>query len=124
MTRPVHFEILAEDPEKVATFYRRVLGWEIASWGQGEQSYWLVDTGPEDAPGINGGIMHQELPQAVINTMEVASLADTLDKVKAAGGKIVHGPNEVTGVGMHAYCADPEGILFGLMEPLPDTNED
>jgi predicted enzyme related to lactoylglutathione lyase len=120
MTRPVHFEILAEDPEKVAAFYRQGLGWEIASWGGGERSYWLADTGPEDTPGINGAFMHRELPQAVINTMEVASLEDTLEKVRAAGGKVVHGPNEVPGVGSHAYCADTEGILFGLMEPLPE----
>ena len=121
MTRPVHFEILAEDPEKVADFYREVLGWEIATWGGGEQSYWLVDTGPAEAPGINGGIMHRELPQAVINTMEVPSLDEALEKVNAAGGEVVHGPNEVPGVGTHAYCADSEGILFGLMESLPDV---
>lgn len=119
MTRPVHFEILAEDPEKAAAFYSEVLGWKINTWGGGEQSYWLADTGPEDAPGINGGFMHRELPQAVINTIEVASLEETLEKVKAAGGKVVHGPSEVPGVGTHAYCADPEGTLFGLMEPLP-----
>jgi predicted enzyme related to lactoylglutathione lyase len=119
MMRPVHFEILAEDPEKSVAFYGEVLGWEIGTWDGGEQSYWLVTTGPDDIPGINGGIMGRQFKQAVINTLEVESLNDMLAKVEAAGGQIVHGPNEVPGVGLHAYCADPEGILFGLMQPAP-----
>jgi len=117
MKRPVHFEILADDPASVGAFFHAVLDWEIGTWGEGEQSYWLVTTGPEGTPGINGGIMHRHFPQAVINTVEVESLKATLEKVEAAGGKLVNGPNEVPGVGMHAYCADPEGNLFGLMEP-------
>ena len=61
--------------------------------------------------------MHRAFEQAVINTAEVESLAEALQKVEAQGGKLVHGPNEVPGVGTHAYCADPEGNLFGLMQP-------
>ena len=61
--------------------------------------------------------------QAVINTIMVDSLDDMLGRVETAGGKKIHGPNEVPGVGMHAYCADPEGNLFGLMEPkAPPTS--
>ena len=115
MKRPVHFEILADDPEGVGAFYQTVLDWEISTWGGSD--YWLVKTGEEGTPGIDGGIMKREFAQAVINTVEVESLQETLAKVEAAGGKVVHGPNEVPGVGMHAYCADPEGNLFGLMEP-------
>jgi hypothetical protein len=117
MMRPVHFEILAEDPEKAADFYRTVLGWEIAAW-PGQQSYWLVTTGPAGTPGIDGGIMHRHYPQAVINTIEVKSLKEILAQVETAGGKTVHGPNEIPGVGLHAYCSDPEGNLFGLLQPF------
>jgi predicted enzyme related to lactoylglutathione lyase len=115
MKRPIHFEILADDPESVGAFYAAVLDWEVSTWGGGE--YWLVKTGEEGSPGIDGGIMGRAFAQAVINTVEVESLQETMEKVKAAGGKVVHGPNEVPGVGMHAYCADVEGNLFGLMEP-------
>ena len=122
MNRPVHFEILGEDPQALVEFYREALGWEIATWPGGEQTYWLVTTGEDGEPGINGGIMGQELPQTVINTIEVAELAPVLERVKALGGKVVHGPNPVAGVGLHAYCEDPQGILFGLMETDPQAD--
>ena len=114
MTRPIHFEILADDPESVGAFYAAVMDWEVSTWGGGE--YWLVKTGKEGTPGFDGGIMRREFAQAVINTMEVESLQESLAKVEAAGGKLITGPNEVPGVGMHAYCSDPEGNMFGLME--------
>jgi predicted enzyme related to lactoylglutathione lyase len=116
MTRPVHFEILADDPVKVADFYEDIFGWEISTW-DGPQKYWLVTTGPTEKPGINGGIMERHFKQAVINTVEVEALDEMIAKVEAAGGKKVHGPDEIPGVGTHAYCADPEGNLFGMMQP-------
>lgn len=121
MTRPVHFEILAEDPQKISAFYEKALGWQINQWG--EETYWLVTSGPDDVPGINGAIMGQNFDQAVINTIEIESLEESLAKVKAAGGKLVHGPNEIPGVGTHAYCADPEGTLFGLMQPVAEIGQ-
>ena len=119
MKRPIHFEILADDPEKAGEFYKALLDWEIATWTGGDQTYWPVTTGPEGTPGINGGIMQRSFQQAVINTVEVESLDEMLRKLDELGGKLVPGPNEVPGVGVHAYCADPEGNLFGLMQPLP-----
>ena len=116
MNRPTHFEILANEPEKIARFYEKALGWEITPWNGGETPYLLVATGKDESAGINGGIMQRHFQQAVINTIEVVSLDDALKRVNEAGGKMVDGPNEVTGVGMHAYCADPEGNLFGLMQ--------
>lgn len=116
MSRPVHFELLADDPERVAAFYRDALGWEISSWD--DQTYWLVTTGEVGTPGIDGGIMHRQFPQPVINTIEVDALDEAIERVRTAGGRLVHGPTEVPDVGMHAYCADPEGTFFGLMEPF------
>ena len=115
-------EILADDPEKAADFYRQVFEWDISTWG-GEQAYWLVTTGPDDEPGINGAIMHRHFDQAVVNTQEVESLADALERIDGAGGKVVQGPNEIPGVGTHAYCADPQGIIFGVLEPVQEEQD-
>ena len=118
--RPVHFEILADDPETVVNFYRSVFGWEITTWEGGDEAYWLVTTGSDEVPGINGAIMQRHFQQAVIHTMEVESLDAMLEKVETVGGKKVHGPNELPGVGVHAYCADPEGNLFGILQPATE----
>ncbi len=123
MGRLVHFEILTEDPQKAVDFYKSVFDWEIATWGGGEESYWLITTGADDMPGINGAIMGNSFPQKVINTIDVESLDEMLVKVEAAGGKTVHGPNEVPGVGMHAYCEDSQGNLFGMMQAFQDMSE-
>lgn len=119
MSRPVHFEILANEPEKMAAFYQQALGWKITTW-KGPAPYWLVNTGEEGSPGINGGIMAREFQQGVINTISVASLSETLAKIEAAGGKKVQEPYEIPEVGKHMYCADPEGNLFGLLQPVAE----
>ena len=117
MNRVVHFEIQGDRPETLVKFYREALGWECASW-EGPQKYWLLTTGPENEPGINGAILERHFrQQAVINTSSVENLAVALEKIDAAGGKKVSGPNEIPGVGVHAYCEDPDGNLFGILQP-------
>lgn len=120
MGRPVHFEILTDKPEKMADFYKSVFGWKVEPWEGGDDPYLLLSTGSEDEAGIDGAIMGRHFPQAVINTIEIESLDEMLKKVGQAGGKIVQGPNEIPGVGTHAYCQDPDGNLFGMMQPAPD----
>ena len=114
--RVVHFEILADNPQAAVDFYKKVFGWDVMV-PQGMEQYWLATTGPNGTPGINGGIMGNHFPQKTINTIEVESLEKTLEQVIAAGGKKVHGPNQIPGVGTHTYCTDPGGNMFGILEP-------
>lgn len=119
MSRVIHFEILGDAPERLAEFYRAALGWEIQSWEDAVEhgvEYWLVSTGAKDSAGIDGAIMRRQFQQPVINTALVESLDAALDSIRAAGGKLVFGPQEIPGVGTHAYCEDPEGNLFGVIQ--------
>lgn len=117
MNRPVHFELAANDPEKLVAFYSETFGWKISKW-DGPMDYWLITTGDDETNGINGAIISREvLQQAVVNTIEVASMDRALESVGSNGGSTVAGPREIPGVGMHAYCVDPEGTVFGLLQP-------
>ena len=121
MFRTVHFEIQGDRPETLIAFYSEVFGWKSNSWG-GPQNYWLLTTGPDSEQGINGAIMARHFKQqAVINTSSVENLDETLGKIERAGGKKVMGPNEIPGVGLHAYCEDPDGNLFGILQPAPGS---
>ena len=63
MSRPVHFEIQADDLERAKTFYADVFGWTFQDYGEFTGSpYWGVVTGPEETPGINGGLLQRPAP--------------------------------------------------------------
>ena len=116
MPRVIHFEINADDPERAVAFYQKVFGWKIQKW-EGPADYWLVTTGEEGEPGINGGIMRRMAPEAgTYNTVDVPSVDDFLKKVEQAGGKVVMGKRPIPGVGHMAYCADSEGNVFAIMQ--------
>ncbi|MGZ6925056.1 VOC family protein, partial [Oryzihumus sp.] len=58
MSRVVHFEIQADDVERAKAFYGAAFGWEFQDWsGATGSAYWGIVSGPEDEPGINGGLL-------------------------------------------------------------------
>src|SRR5262245_23508443 len=61
MGRVVHFEIHTHNPERAVRFYTAVFGWEIVKWA-GAAEYWLIKTGPDSVPGINGGLLKRHGP--------------------------------------------------------------
>ncbi len=117
MPRPVHFEIPAENPQRVVDFYTKIFGWKISKW-DGPVEYWLVDTGDAPEPGINGGIMRRRDPnQPCVNTIGVENVDRSVEAIVASGGSVAMPKDAVPGIGWLAYCKDPEGNLFGLMQP-------
>ena len=113
MSRVMHFEIHAENPERAARFYQAVFGWQISKW-PGPVDYWLITTGPEGQPGINGGLMLRQGPppeanqavNAYVCTVGVASSDATAGAVTAAGGEIVVPKMPVPGIGWLFYAKD------------------
>jgi predicted enzyme related to lactoylglutathione lyase len=120
MPRVVHFEISADKPDRAVEFYKNVFGWNVQKW-DGPQPYWLVSTGPDGQPGINGGIMNRMGPQPIVNTVDVPSVDEFLSKITAAGGKAVTPKMPIPGVGWMAYCQDTEGNQFGIMQNDPSA---
>ncbi len=122
MSRVVHFEIHAEQPERAIAFYEGVFGWRFDRWPGGE-AYWVITTGPDHEPGINGGLVTRRGlidGQAVIAYVCTIQVADTYAAeaaVLAQGGAIALPRMPVPGVGWLFYAKDPEGNIFGVMQP-------
>ena len=121
MPRVVHFEIHAGDCERAAKFYKTVFGWEFQKW-EGPTEYWMVITGSDDQPGINGGLTPRrgEIDgQAVIAyvcTVDVSSVDNSAETVQSNGGQVVVPKMPIPGVGWLVYCKDTEGNIFGMMQ--------
>ena len=116
MPRVVHFEVDAKKPERAIRFYEEVFGWRIEKW-KGPMDYWLIMTGKEKEPGINGGLsIRTEVEPSTANTIDVASVDKYLKKIVDNGGKIVRPKMAVPGVGWMAYFKDPEGNTWGIMK--------
>ncbi|MBU1708084.1 VOC family protein [bacterium] len=114
MPRPVHFEIQADDTERAAKFYTEIFGWEFTKW-EGPMEYWVIKTG-EGSPGIDGGMMREPKHANCINTIDVKNIDASMENVKKAGGEVTSPKMPIPGIGWHAYCKDPEGNLFGILQ--------
>lgn len=117
MPRIIHFEIPTTNPKRSSDFYKKALGWKIKQWGK--ENYWMVETGKEPEPGINGGIMPKKDLKTTVNTVGVSSVDKAIKKVIAAGGKVVRPKIAIPTMGWIAYCADPDGNVFGVMQSDP-----
>jgi uncharacterized protein len=119
MARVNHFEIYTENPEAVRPFYEGVFGWKFSKFEGGPLEYWLITTGEDKDPGINGGMARPREGQSpgTINTVAVKSLDQTIKQIELRGGKICVPKMPIPKVGWLAYAEDPAGNVFGIIEP-------
>jgi len=124
MSRVIHFEIHAENPERAIKFYTNIFGWKFDRW-PGPMDYWLITTGPEGQPGINGGMIRRQgtidgtAVIAHVCTIDVDSVDASSATITAQGGTIVVPKMPIPGVGWLLYAKDTEGNIFGIMQRDP-----
>ena len=102
-------------------FYTETFDWKFNAWGG---DYWLVTTGPDNEPGINGGLLKRRGPppqegQAVNAfpcTVQVPHIDEYLQRALRNGGHVALPKMPVPGVGWLAYVKDTEGNILGLMQ--------
>ena len=125
----VHFELPAEDRDRMAKFYSTVFGWQSQMLGPEMGSYTVVTTTASDqggrptAPGtINGGFyLKTEDPSSHAPSVVIAveDIQKSVADIEKAGGTILSQPNEISGVGLYASFRDGEGNRMSLLQPLP-----
>ena len=123
MGRLIHFEIHADDPERAVGFYTGVFGWTVSRFG--DMEYWLLSTGPDDEPGINGAILPRSgerppvgaLVVGAVNTAQVDDLDAALAKAFELGGVLALDKMAIPGVGTVAYVLDTENNVVGMLQP-------
>ena len=114
------FAIHVDDVDRARRFYKAVFGWEFEPWGP--PGFYLIHTGPEDDPGIQGLMHAREEPRTGtgLNGIEPTFVVDDVEAVVRAvedhGGKIVFAKTVIPTVGALIRFLDPEGNDIGAMQ--------
>jgi uncharacterized protein len=132
MNPVVHFEMPAEDRDRMGKFYESAFGWQTNQLGEEMGEYVLVTTTETDEnrmvkrPGaINGGFFQKTNPdQSTRITIAVDDIREAMKKVEQAGGTVLGGmqkpgePDSIPGVGLYATFIDTEGNHASMLQPL------
>jgi len=128
MNPVVHFEMPAEDKNRMVKFYSNVFGWQTQQLGPEMGEYVVVTTAESDETGrpkmggaINGGF-YQKTEDPISNhpsvVIAVGDINDAIKKIKNAGGKVLNEPMDIPGVGSFASFIDTEGNRLSILQPL------
>jgi predicted enzyme related to lactoylglutathione lyase len=111
------FEIGAPDVETAKAFYGPLFGWSFAPDGE----YTLI-TAPQ-AAGPSGGIFNTggRIPPYAVFVVQVADVAATAARTEELGGKVVVAPMTLGDGMVVAYLTDPNGSMFALFSPKPES---
>ena len=116
MPRVVHFQMYADNPSRAERFYADVFDWSLNQWA-GDDTFWLINTGDESEPGINGGMLVRPEPSATTTVvMQVPSVDEYAERITAAGGTETIPKFAIPGVGYAAYFIDTEGNPIGIFQ--------
>jgi len=133
MNPVVHFEMPAEDKDRMVDFYTNAFGWSAQRLGPEMGNYIIVQTTETEKNGfpknpgiINGGLFEKtkdnQYPSVVIAVDDIhAAMKD----VETAGGKVLGGsfkagePDDIPGVGLYCAIIDTEGNRVGMLQPNP-----
>lgn len=126
MNPVVHFEMPAEDRNRMAVFYAHAFGWKTKMFGEDMGNYVMVTTTETDEDGmiqnpgaINGGFYpkNDEIPdQCPSLVIGVEDIRDAMDKIMEAGGKLLGEPVEIPGYGLYVSFYDTEGNRASIMQ--------
>lgn len=120
MARVTHFDLQADNPEGIIPFYEKIFDWKFEKWN-GPMEYWMINTGPKENPGIDGGLSLRQKDNPGINTIEVKDVDKVLAQIKEGGGTIITKKEAIPGIGWFAQFEDPQKNRFGLMQDDPNA---
>ncbi|WP_395624237.1 VOC family protein [Sphingomonas daechungensis] len=122
----VWYELMTPDPDGARAFYGSVVGWTISDPIGGEQDYRMI--GRSDG-GSAGGVlgltdgMRQEGARPIwLGYFGVDDVDATVAAAEEKGGKVLMPAFDIP-QGRIAMVADPQGLPFYVMTPIPPEGD-
>ncbi len=114
-----HFEIYAEEPAKLADFYRSIFDWQVEQMPG--VNYWRIQVPSAETRPLQGGLTCRAIPDlnGWMLYVNVASLDETVARVLSLGGSIVRPKTAVPRTAWVTIVADPAKNIFGVWQADP-----
>lgn len=110
-----HIAINADDVDATRAFYEAACGWAFEAWGPPGFYRTSLPNGVTVAIQQRRDLVDTPTVGAEA-TITVDDLVVCLERVRAAGGRVLMEPTEIPGVGQVAFVADPAGNPIGFMQ--------
>lgn len=106
-------ELMTGNVDKARDFYTKLFGWKTGGdanyveWMNGDRHIGGMMAIPKEAAGM---------PPAWLAYFTVPDTKKAVELATKNGGKLLHGPREMAGVGVFAAIADPTGAVFNVYQ--------
>jgi predicted enzyme related to lactoylglutathione lyase len=120
-------ELGTRDVASSREFYPAVFGWSVEDQDMGEMGTYHV--WKRDGDASVGGMMDitgrvpDEVPNHWLVYFTVPDADAAAETVRASGGQVNFGPEDIPEVGRFAIIQDPHGAVFAVMAPTDETRE-
>ncbi|MDL4819695.1 VOC family protein [Actinomadura opuntiae] len=117
---PGWIDLASPRPDEARTFYCELFGWysytlTVPDYGD-YTMFTLGDVQGAEVAGMQS-LADDAQPPSWTCYFKVEDLQETVDAVKAEGGRELIPPSDYAGMGSMALCMDPEGADFGVATP-------
>ncbi|MCB1391385.1 MAG: VOC family protein [Rhodobacteraceae bacterium] len=116
---PCWYELTTPDPDRAGEFYGAVIGWSVAKAPMEGFDYYIASEGGTMCAGMMAP-QEDGMPSFWCTYFAVTDCDATAAAVVADGGTQMVPPSDIPGTGRFALLTDPQGAVFGILQPLPD----
>jgi hypothetical protein len=111
-------ELMTSDPEAALAFYTALFGWTTQTMDMPGGAYHVVKAGDTSVGGVMA--IPAEAKAAGMRPnwgcyVTVSDVDACAGRAAELGGKVVHGPQDIPGVGRMAMIVDPQGAMLSLI---------
>jgi len=111
-------ELMTSDPEAALAFYTALFGWNTRKMAMPGGDYHVVNVGETAIGGVMALPAEAKaggMPPNWGSYVTVADVDATARQATGLGGKVVHGPQDIPGVGRMAVIIDPQGAAINVI---------
>ena len=118
---PCWYELGTNDLDGAGRFYSSVLRWTVADAGMPDFAYHLATAsdGSMVAGLMSNAQQEASPPPNWVVYFTTRDCDETAASIRNAGGSVFVEPSDIPGTGRFAVVSDPQGAVFGILQPLP-----